>query len=270
MVALGTILCLVVLFPVFWMLSTAFKSSGEVYSFPPTFIPKEFSLAGFKKLLFETSRSFNFSGWAVNSFVVAVGTTLISMVIATLGGFGLSRFGFRGKRGLMYTILTTQVLPGSLLIVPLYTIMGNLDLLDSLFGLVLANVTFAVPFCTWTMKGFFDSIPLSLDEAARVDGAGRFTTFIRIITPLTVPGLIATGIFSFITAWNEFLFASVFMRSYSKWTLPVGISSFQGQYGTDWPTIMAGAAMITIPVVLLFLLLQKYLVSGMTAGAVKQ
>ncbi len=259
-----------VLFPVFWMLSTSFKAAGEVYSNPPGYIPKEPNLRGYVKLLTERSNSFNFLIWAKNSLIVALCTTLFSMAIAALGGFGLSRFRFRGRKGIMYTILMTQVLPGSLLIVPLYTIMSSLKLLDTTLGLVLANVTFAVPFCTWTMKGFFDSIPASLDEAARVDGAGRWVTFMHIVLPLTVPGLVATCIFSFITGWNEYLFASIFMRTYSKWTLPVGISSFQGQYGTDWPTIMAGAFMITIPVVFVFLVLQKYLVSGMTAGAVKQ
>ena len=259
-----------VLFPVFWMFSTSFKVAGEVYSNPPGYIPKEPNLRGYVKLLTEKSNSFNFLIWAKNSFIVALCTTLFSMAIAALGGFGLSRFRFRGRKGIMYTILMTQVLPGSLLIVPLYTIMSGLKLLDTTLGLVLANVTFAVPFCTWTMKGFFDSIPASLDEAARVDGAGRWVTFMHIVLPLTVPGLVATCIFSFITGWNEYLFASIFMRTYSKWTLPVGISSFQGQYGTDWPTIMAGAFMITIPVVFVFLVLQKYLVSGMTAGAVKQ
>lgn len=269
-IVLAVLLLGLVLFPAFWMLSTSLKSSGEVYAFPPSYIPEEASVHGYVKLLTEHSRSFNFLIWAKNSLVTALGTTLFSMVIATLGGFGLSRFRFRGKKCVMYTILMTQVLPGSLLIVPLYTIMTGFNLLDTALGLVLANVTFAVPFCTWTMKGFFDSIPASLDEAARVDGAGRWITFSGIILPLTIPGLVATCIFSFITGWNEYLFASIFMRTYGKWTLTVGISSFQGQYGTDWPTIMAGAFMITIPVVIVFLVLQKYLVSGMTSGAVKQ
>ena len=171
---------------------------------------------------------------------------------------------------LSYFILTTQVLPGSLLIIPLYVIMGNLQLLDTKIGLVAAYCTFSIPFCTWMMKGFFDTIPISLEEAARVDGAGRFRIFSTVILPLTVPGLVATGIFSFINGWNEYLFASTFMKSYENWTLPIGIASFSGQYATNWGTLMAGAVLITLPVVLMFLLLQKHLVSGMTAGAVKQ
>lgn len=183
---------------------------------------------------------------------------------------GISRFRFRGRGFLSYFILTTQVLPGSLLIIPLYVIMGNLQLLDTKIGLVAAYCTFSIPFCTWMMKGFFDTIPISLEEAARVDGAGRFRIFATVILPLTVPGLVATGIFSFINGWNEYLFASTFMKSYENWTLPIGIASFSGQYATNWGTLMAGAVLITLPVVIMFLLLQKHLVSGMTAGAVKQ
>jgi len=270
LLVLMIILLLLTLFPVVWMISTSFKSPGEVYSYPPKLLPKTLNLNGYGKLITKTSRSFNFLAWVRSSLVVAVFSTLFSLIIASMGGYGLSRYKFRGKKPLMYSILMTQVLPGALLLVPLYTIMGNFELLDTLFGLILANVTFAVPFCTWMLKGFFDGIPCSLDEAARVDGAGKFTTFYRVILPLTVPGLVATGIFSFITGWNEYLFASVFIRSYNKWTLPVGIASLSGQYSTDWATIMAGSFFITLPVVVLFLFFQKYLVSGMTAGAVKQ
>jgi len=152
----------------------------------------------------------------------------------------------------------------------LYIIMINLNLLNSLIGLVLAYTTFSVPFCTWMMKGYFDTIPVSLDEAAMVDGCNRIRTFLNVVLPLTKPGLAATGIFSFIAGWNEYLFASQFAQSYDKWTLPVGLASFSGQYTTNWGALMAGSVMVTIPVIVIFLVLQKYLVSGMTAGAVKQ
>lgn len=264
------LVCVVTLFPFIWMISTSFKPANEVYSFPPTFIPLEPTIKGYIEILTKSSSSFNFINWTANSTIIALFTTVFSMVIATTGGYGLSRFKFRFKGALTYTILTTQVLPGSLLIVPLYIIMGNLKLLDTHLGLILAYATFSVPFCTWMMKGFFDTISTSIDEAAMVDGASRFKLFTAIIIPLTAPGLVATGLFSFITGWNEYLFASVFMKSYKNWTLPVGIASFQGQYTTNWGTIMAGSVLITLPVVVLFLVLQKHLVSGMTAGAVKQ
>lgn len=269
-VILVIIVCIFALFPFVWMISTSFKPASEVYSKIPSFIPKAPTAAGYVEMLTTKSSTFDFMQWLGNSVVVAFLTTVVSMIIATLGGYGISRFRFRGRGFLSYFILTTQVLPGSLLIIPLYVIMGNLQLLDTRAGLVIAYCTFSIPFCTWMMKGFFDSIPISLEEAGRVDGAGRFRIFATIILPLTVPGLVATGIFSFINGWNEYLFASTFMKSYENWTLPVGIASFQGQYTTNWGTLMAGAVLITIPVVILFLLLQKHLVSGMTAGAVKQ
>ncbi len=269
-IAAVIIICIVTLFPFIWMISTSFKSAEEVYSYPPTFIPAKKTLQGYVEILTTNSKSFNFIKWTLNSVVVAVLTTIFSMIIATLGGYGISRFRFKGKAALSYVIITTQVLPGSLLIVPLYIIMSQLKLLDTLLGLILAYATFSVPFCTWMMKGFFDTIPISLDEAAMVDGAGRFKVYTKVILPLTAPGLVATCLFSFITGWNEYLFASTFMKSYNNWTLPVGIASFQGQYTTNWNTIMAGSVLITIPVVILFLLLQRPLVSGMTAGAVKQ
>ena len=269
-VILVILVCMFALFPFVWMISTSFKPANEVYSKTPSFIPNEPTVEGYTEMLTTQSSTFDFPQWLTNSVIVALLTTAFSMIIATLGGYGLSRFRFRGRGFLSYFILTTQVLPGSLLIIPLYVIMGNLQLLDTRIGLVAADCTFSVPFCTWMMKGFFDTIPISLEEAARVDGAGRFRIFSTVVLPLTVPGLVATGIFSFINGWNEYLFASTFMKSYENWTLPVGIASFQGQYTTNWGTLMAGAVLITIPVVILFLLLQKHLVSGMTAGAVKQ
>ena len=269
-VILVVIVCMFALFPFVWMISTSFKTAGEVYSKTPSFIPKAATMQGYKEMLTTHSTTFNFMQWLGNSVIVSLLTTAFSMIIATLGGYGISRFRFRGRGFLSYFILTTQVLPGSLLIIPLYVIMGNLQLLDTKIGLVAAYCTFSIPFCTWMMKGFFDTIPISLEEAARVDGAGRFRIFATVILPLTVPGLVATGIFSFINGWNEYLFSSTFMKSYENWTLPIGIASFSGQYATNWGTLMAGAVLITLPVVIMFLLLQKHLVSGMTAGAVKQ
>ena len=269
-IILTIIVCLFALVPFVWMISTSFKPAEEVYTSTPSFIPDNPTANGYYEMLTTESSTFDFKQWTVNSVIVAFLTTVFSMIIATLGGYGISRFRFRGRNGLSYIILTTQVLPGSLLLIPLYIIMSNMQLLDTRLGLVMAYATFSVPFCTWMMKGFFDSIPLSLEEAARVDGAGRFRCFATVVLPLTVPGLVATGLFAFINGWNEYLFASTFMKSYENWTLPMGIASFQGQYTTNWGTLMAGSVLITVPVVILFLALQKYLVGGMTAGAVKQ
>lgn len=269
-VILTIIVCIFALFPFVWMISTSLKTNSEIYTAAPTFIPKESTTAGYVNMFTTETSTFNFKQWAANSVFVAFFTTAFSMIIAVLGGYGISRYRFKGRGALSYVVLTTQVLPGSLLMIPLYIIMGNFNLLDTKTGLMLAYVTFTVPFCTWMMKGFFDSIPISLEEAARVDGAGTFRCFATVVLPLTAPGLVSTGLFAFINGWNEYLFASSFMQSYGNWTLPVGIASFKGQYATDWGTLMAGSVLITIPVVILFLCLQKHLVGGMTAGAVKQ
>ena len=269
-VFLVVIVCAFALFPFLWMISTSLKPAEEVYTNTPAFIPENPTVKGYAEMLTTESSTFDFKQWAANSVIIALLTTVFSMIIAPLGGYGISRFRFRGRGALSYIVLTTQVLPGSLLMIPLYIIMGNLKLLDTRMGLVIAYATFSVPFCTWMMKGFFDSIPFSLEEAAKVDGAGRIRCFAAVVMPLTVPGLVATGLFAFINGWNEYLFASTFMKSYENWTLPMGIASFQGQYTTNWGTLMAGSVLVTIPVVILFLALQKHLVGGMTAGAVKQ
>ncbi|NLT47677.1 MAG: carbohydrate ABC transporter permease [Clostridiales bacterium] len=270
-VILVALICAFAVFPFVWMLSTSFKPATEIYTANPSFIPQDPTIEGYKDMIFSQSRNFNLLNWAKNSVIVSVATTFFSLVIAALGGYGMSRFRFAGRAALGYIILMTQVLPGSLLIIPLYVILNSLGLLDSLAALVIAYTTFSVPFCTWMMKGFFDTIPRSLDEAASVDGCGKLRTYLTVILPLTIPGLVATGIFSFIAGWNEFMFASIFVQKYGNWTLPVGIAETAvGQYSTNWTNLMAGGVLIALPVVILFLLLQKHLVSGMTAGAVKQ
>ncbi|MPM07564.1 Inner membrane ABC transporter permease protein YcjP [bioreactor metagenome] len=266
-ILIAVIICFFAVFPFVWMISVSFKPANEVYTIP-SLLPKAPTLNGYKTML-TPSGAFSFTTWLRNSVIVSLTTTLFSLIIATLGAYGISRFRFRGRKVLSYIILTTQVIPGALVIVPLYVIMGKFNLLDNLFGLILAYTTFTIPFCTWMMKGYFDTISLSIDEAAMVDGANRFQVFTRIALPLSLPGLAATTIFAFISGWNEYIFASVLLRSYSNWTLPIGIASFQGQYDTNWGTLMAGAVMITVPVVIIFWLLQKHLVAGMTAGAVK-
>lgn len=266
-IVVALIVCLFCIFPFCWMISVSFKPASEVYA-PPTLFPKAPTLDGYRNML-ATTGAFSFTTWLKNSVIASLCTTLFSLIIATLGAYGLARFRSRGRNALAYLILTTQVIPGALIIVPLYIIMSNLNLLDNMIGLILAYTTFTVPFCTWMMKGYFDSISPTIDEAAMVDGANRFQVFTRIVLPLSLPGLAATTIFAFISGWNEYVFASILLRSYENWTLPIGIASFQGQYDTNWGTLMAGAVMITVPVVLIFWLLQKHLVAGMTAGAVK-
>lgn len=269
-ILLVAVICLFAVFPFFWMISTSFKPAEEIFTYTPAFIPRDPTLEGYVTMFTVHTRTVNFLGWAKNSALCAAFTSAFGLVIACLGGYGMSRFRFRGRLTLGYIVLIAQVLPGSLLIIPLFIILSDLGLLNSFFGLIIMYITFAVPFCTWMMKGFFDTIPRSLEEAARIDGAGELDIFFRVVLPLTRPGMAVTAFFSFITGWNEYLFASICMRDYAKWTLSVGLSSFQGQYATNWTNLMAGSVIITVPIVILFICLQKYLVGGMTAGAVKQ
>lgn len=256
--------------PFLWMILTSLKPQSEIYSNPLTYLPQEINLNGYKGMLNPNADdNANFMKWFWNTTIVSLFTTILSLVVSALGGYAMSRFGFRGRMSIGYIILLTQMLPGSLLIIPLYMIMKDYQLLNSHFGLVIAYATFAIPFCTWMLKGYFDSVSKSIDEAASVDGANRWTTFVRIILPLTLPGLVVTGVFSFLTSWNEFMFAQTFISDYSKWTLSVGIASFQGQYVVNWDYLMAGSVITTLPIVIIFWVLQKHLVSGMTAGAVK-
>ncbi|MCM3260416.1 carbohydrate ABC transporter permease [Paenibacillus lautus] len=268
--ACAVLISLFAVSPFLWMILTSLKPQAEIYSTPLTYLPKELHWEGYKGMLNpHADDSANFMKWFGNTAFVSLLTTVFSLIISAFGGYAMSRFGFRGRMSLGYIILLTQMLPGSLLIIPLYLIMKDYNLLNSHLGLVIAYTTFAVPFCTWMLKGYFDSVSQSIDEAASVDGANRFTTFVRILLPLTLPGLVVTGIFSFLTSWNEFMFAQTFISDYDKWTLSVGIASFQGQYVVNWDYLMAGSVITTLPIVIAFWLLQKHLVSGMTAGAVK-
>ena len=265
-----SLICLFAVFPFFWMISTSFKPPGEVFTHNPTFIPYSPTLEGYIHLFTHHTPTFNYLAWVRNSLIVATATSLIGLFIACFSGYGISRYRFKGRLPLAYFILIAQVLPGSLLLISLFMILSELDLLSTYTGLIIMCVTFSIPFCTWMMKGFFDSIPTSLDEAARIDGCNEFSVFWRVILPLTLPGIAVTAFFSFIAGWNEFMFSSIVMREFDMWTLPVGLASFQGQYAIEWTNLMAGAVLTTIPIVVLFLVLQKYLVGGMTAGAVKQ
>ena len=181
----------------------------------------------------------------------------------------MSRWNFPGRDAGLQVFLITQMFPGVVMAIPLYILLDEMGLLDSLMGLSLVYATTAIPFCTWNMKGFFDTIPMELEEAARMDGADRWTTFRHIILPLARPALVVTGLFSFMTAWNEFILAATFMNDERSFTLPVVLQSYVGDYGTEWGHFAAGSVIVSVPVMLLFFALQKHLVAGLTAGSVK-
>lgn len=265
MYVLLALLASLVLIPVLWMVSTAFKSYGETIAKPPRWIPQQISFEAFGRLWSE----YPFGTYFKNSFVIVLFSMAVSVFASCLAGYGLTRFRFRGRNSLMTFILVTQMFPSVMLLVPFYSIIGKMHLLDTHLGLILVYISFTVPFCTWTMLGFFRALPLDLDEAARIDGCNSWQCFGRIILPLTLPGIASTSIYAFITSWNEYMFAFILTSRPEMKTLSVGIAEMNGFQQIRWNDMMAASLMASLPLILLFICLQKYFVSGLTSGAVK-
>lgn len=265
MYVLLALLASLVLIPVLWMVSTAFKSYGETIVKPPRWIPQQISFEAFGRLWSE----YPFGTYFKNSFVIVLFSMAVSVFASCLAGYGLTRFRFRGRNSLMTFILVTQMFPSVMLLVPFYSIIGKMHLLDTHLGLILVYISFTVPFCTWTMLGFFRALPLDLDEAARIDGCNSWQCFGRIILPLTLPGIASTSIYAFITSWNEYMFAFILTSRPEMKTLSVGIAEMNGFQQVRWNDMMAASLMASLPLILLFVCLQKYFVSGLTSGAVK-
>ncbi|MBA2773803.1 MAG: carbohydrate ABC transporter permease [Nocardioidaceae bacterium] len=262
--ALGVIAVLAFsLFPVFIMVSTAVDARANDGS--RSLLPTDFTLDNFSFVLDEG----NFTTYLRNSIVVALATVLISSAIALLASVAVSRFKFRFRTAVLIMILVVQMVPLEALVIPLFLQAKSLALLDHLFGLVVVYVAFSLPFAIWTLRGFVAAIPVEIEEAAYVDGASWPRMFWSILLPLCAPGLVATSVFSFITAWNEFIFAITFMSDESKYTVAAGLRQFFTQYGTNWGAVMAGSTLITLPVMLFFVAVQRRLSSGLVAGAVK-
>jgi arabinogalactan oligomer/maltooligosaccharide transport system permease protein len=250
--------------PVFWTLLTSFKPESQIFTTQIKLIDQP-TLQNYVDLL---TRG-DFLTWAVNSLFVSIVTTIIGVFLAATCAYAISRFRFRGRNGALYLFLVAQMFPAVVLLVPLYTIFTNLKLIDTPWSLVLSYATFAIPFCILMLKGFFDTIPYELEEAGRVDGLGVFGSFWKIVIPLSVPGLAVTAFYSFITAWNEFLFARTFLTSREALTLPVGMATFIDPFNSPWGLLTAGSVLITIPVMVFFFLAQRFLISGLATGGVK-
>ncbi len=264
------VLVAVVLYPVLLVCKKAFEP-GRHFALSASPLPEQITLDHFNDLF--SARGGHgellFLRHALNSLIVALATTVVGVVLSCTAAYALSRFRFPGRKAGLTTFLVVQMFPATLLLLPLYVILDKLGLLNSLVGLVLVYSTTAIPFCVWTLKGYFDTLPRELEEAARIDGASPWMIFRKIILPLARPGIAVTALFSFMTAWNEFIMASTFMTDESKYTLPVLIQSSVGQFSADWGLFAAGAVVTSIPVMVAFYVLQKYLVGGLTAGAVK-
>ncbi len=264
-------LLLLVLLPIYWMAVTSFKLQPEIFKIPPTFVPARPTLENYQAVVAgNLASSIAFLAYFRNSMIVAVCTVLATLLLATPAAYAFSRVPFRGKRTLTYVVLVSQMLPIVLILIPLYRTFLKLGLLSTYPGLILPYLMLALPFSIWMLKGYFDTIPRELDESAKVDGCNRLQAMLRVIVPNVKPGLTATAIVTFIMAWDEFIVALTIMDKDAMRTLPVGIiQSFVGQFSIRWGQMMAASVVTTIPVVIIFIFLSKYLIGGLIAGAVK-
>ena len=252
--------------PFLWLLSTSFKTEQEVLSRVPMWIPVHFTWQNYTHILFETQVPTYFT----NSLLVASGTAIAAALMTCLAAYALSRYEFRAKPVYIFFILTSQMFPSALFLAPMFIVLKHYGLINSRIGLIVAYSTFVVPFTTWLLKGFFDTIPAELEEAALTDGANRLQALVYIVAPLAAPGMAATVLFAFLHAWQEFLFAFTYIQSDSLRTLPPGVGlTFAFDLGANFGNMMVMSAIMTVPVVILFIFLQRYIVQGLTAGAVK-
>ncbi|SDK04034.1 sugar ABC transporter permease [Streptomyces indicus] len=252
----------IAVFPPLWLLVTSLKPKDEAFT---TDLVKDFTFSNYAHVLGETE----FLTWLGNSLMVVGLTTVIGVFISATTGYAVSRFKFPGMRPLMWLLLVTQMFPVAVLIVPLYNLLATLGLLNQPVGLVITYLTIAIPFCAWMMKGYFDTIPVEIDEAGRVDGLNPFGVFWRLVLPLAKPGLAVTGFYSFITGWAEVAYASAFMTGEENLTLAGGLQTFVNQYTSDWGSLTASAVIVAVPAAVIFGFAQRHLVAGLTAGATK-
>jgi multiple sugar transport system permease protein len=251
--------------PFYWMIATSLKHDKEIYGYEATLIPQRPTLANYATVFRETP----YLLYLRNSVAVAVGSTVLSMIIAMLGAYAIARLNFPGRALLARGLVFTYLVPTSLLFIPMFALMSALRLTDSLHGLIIAYLGFDVPFCTWLLMGYFKSVPVELEEAARVDGCNRVGALVRIVLPMSLPALVVVTFFSFTHAWNEFLYAYVFTSTTSARTVTTGLVNFMSQDVFFWGPLMASTVMSALPPVLMFLVFQRWVVKGLTLGGVK-
>jgi N,N'-diacetylchitobiose transport system permease protein len=261
----AVLVLLVTVFPIYWMVATGFKRGVDILSFEPRWLPVPGTLENYRSAIGKP----HFLQDAANSAVVVVVTVVVSLALAFLAALAAARFRFRGRAALIVMLIVVQMVPLEALIIPIYLTLDRVGQTDRLAGIVVTYLTFVLPFCIWTLRGFIVNIPSELEEAAMVDGCTRAGAFRRILFPLVAPGLVATAVFSFIQVWNDYLIAYVLLRSPERQTLGIWLASFTTNHGTEWGAVMAGSTLFAIPAVVFFLLVQRRVVSGLTAGAVK-
>ncbi|GLS20267.1 ABC transporter permease [Labrys miyagiensis] len=256
--------------PMLWMVLTSIKTQFAALQYPPQWWPAEPTLSNYWRLINPADsigQEFLLYFW--NSFYVSLLSTILGVIIAVPAAYAFSRFRFPGRSLLFFGVLVRNMFPAVVFLMPLFLLMRWMGLVNTHGSLILTYLTFGLPLSIWLLKGFFDNIPIQLEQAARIDGATRFQAFLLIVLPLSTPGIIATSIFSFIGAWNEYVYAYTFLSKQNTMTLPVGIQRFFTEFATDWPGLMAATFLMSVPVVVLFLVLQKYFVRALTEGAVK-
>lgn len=259
------VLVLVCLFPFWWMGLSSIKTLRELYTVPPIWWPEVPSLENYRKVLFES----NIPRYFLNSLVVSIGSTGLALILAIFASYGFARFDFRGKPLLQSFVLIGQLLPTAAIIVPLFITLRVLGLVNTYWGLILVYMILTLPLSVWMLTSYFRAIPVELEEAAIIDGASRLGCLFRIVLPLSVPGIVSVLVYAFVTTWNEFIFALCFATDASVKTLPIGLAEFSTEFNTDWGAVMAASVIMTLPIALLFLSMQRLFVGGMTAGATK-
>ena len=260
------LVCIYCLIPFAWMLSTSLKTEAEAFRIPPTWIPLEPTIDSYIGIWVRK----NFGIYFLNSTIISLATAVLSTFFGALAGYGFSRFFFRGRKFLIGFFLATQMLPGVLLVGPYFKILSRLGLYDTRTGLIIAFLTICLPFSTWMMKGFIDKVPLELDQSAMVDGCSRIGLFFKIVLPIVAPGMVATILFAFLLAWGDLLWALCLTSSENMITVTLGIARTVGEFRIIWPMLMAGSLVGGMPAILLYIFLQRLLVQGLTAGAVKE
>lgn len=265
-----TLLLAFAVLPLVWMLLTSIKTQFAAVQYPPEWWPHNPTLQNYTRLLSPSSDvGQEFLAYLLNSIWVSSATTVLGVIVAVPAAYAFSRFRFPGRDMLFYSVLLRNMFPGVVFLIPLFVMMRTFRLVNTEWSLILTYLTFGLPLSIWLLKGFYDNIPPQLEQAARIDGASRFQAFLRVVMPLSSPGIIATAIYSFVQAWNEYIYALTFLNNREKLTLPVGLQRFFTEYATDWPGLMAAAFIMSVPVVVLFLVLQRYFVRALAEGAVK-
>lgn len=257
---------LLVILPLYWMIVTSLKVNSEIINTQLiTYWPQEVTSANYAGLF----STMNYGTYLKNSLIVTIATAIVVTILSIYGGYGLARFSFRGKGSAVIFLLITQMIPSILVIIPLYIVFSKMGLIDTHMALFIYYTVINIPFCVITMRSFFERIPYALEEAAYVDGCSRGQTLWKIVLPVMFPGIVAVFVFAFIGAWNELIAGTIFLNTQKMWTIPIGLKSFVGKYNVDWGSMMAGGTLALLPTAIMFVFVQKYIVEGMTAGAVK-